>query len=58
MRKLTMAVVAATITAFAAPAFAGGGCGSAAKDKTAEISTPTTTAEAPQTPRPDHGNGS
>ncbi len=57
MRKLTLAVVAATIVGFATPVLAGGGCGGSAHQKSAQTSKPTSTAEAPSTPRPADEGG-
>ena len=57
MRKLTMVIVAATIAGFATPVLAGSGCGGSAHDKSAQTSKPTSTAEAPSTPRPSDEGG-
>lgn len=56
MRILKTIAAAAVVVAFATPAFAD--CTGASHDKTAQTSKPTTTAEAPQTPRPTGDGGS
>ncbi|MDJ0947708.1 MAG: hypothetical protein QNJ94_02175 [Alphaproteobacteria bacterium] len=56
MRKLTTVVLAASFAAFATPVLAGSGCGGG-HQKTAQTPVPTTTAEAPQTPKPANEGG-
>lgn len=57
MRKLSTAVAAITLVAFAAPAFAGSGC-SGYDSKTVQSSDqPVSTATAPITPKPSGDGG-